>query len=90
MLLLDTSIKNISIEDIRTFDTARQMLGDLNDDWNAYKFYINQRHHHDDASSERDVYPLIQSINTKWESFKSWSTDNVDLNGVFNRLLGYQ
>ena len=86
MLFLDTSVINISIEDIRTFDTARQMLGDLNDDWNAYKFYMNQRHH-DDASSDSDVYLLIQSINTKWESFKSWSTDTVDLNGVFNRLL---
>lgn len=81
----------MSIEDIHTFDTARQMLGDLNDDWNAYKFYMN--HHHDITSpqhddSERDVYALIQSINTKWDAFKSWSTD-TDLNGTFTRLMEY-
>jgi hypothetical protein len=88
MIFLDASIINISIEDVRTFDTARQMLGDLNDDWNAYKYYMN--HHHNAVLShydKSDVDPLIQSISTKWDAFKSWSTDTVDLNGVFNRLL---
>lgn len=74
------------MDDIRTFDTARQMLGDLNDDWNAYKFDISHHPYHK-QENEGDIHPLMQSIDTKWEAFKSWSTDTVDLNGVFTRLL---
>lgn len=91
MILLDASTLNLSMEDIRTFDTARQMLGDLNDNWNAYKYYMDHHHQlhkeHLSQHGENDVYPLIQSINTKWNAFKSWSTDTADLNGVLTHLL---
>ena len=73
------------MDDIHTFDTARQMLGELNDDWNAYKFDMSHSQHHEENDS--DMQLLMQSIDTKWESFKSWSTATVDLNGVFTRLL---
>jgi hypothetical protein len=77
---------------------ARQMLGDLNDDWNAYKFYVKHRRNgaasqHDGSTSEMySEYSLMQSINMKWNTFKSWSTETVDLNGLFTRLLesGFQ
>ena len=89
IVFLDHSVITISTDDIRIFDTARQMLGDLNDDWNAYKFYINHRkglsQKHDE--NESDEYALKQTIDSKWDAFKSWSKDTVDLLGVFTRLL---
>jgi hypothetical protein len=95
-ILDPSSLLIITKFDIRTFDNARQMLGDLNDDWNAYQF--SKKHRNTTMNSknavppritnnERDATPLQQSIDKRWNTFKSWSTATVNLVSIFDRIL---
>lgn len=60
-------------------DSTRFMLGDLNDDWTAYAFYVAHRGKHFNREA------LEQQIGAKWREFQSWSAE-VDLTGSLQSL----
>jgi len=50
-------------------ETARKLLGDMNDDWTAYEIYV-----------QNDEYPyeqerLAERINEEWPNFKRWCVE---------------
>jgi hypothetical protein len=96
------TIRIIQPNDVDIFNTARQMLGDLNDDWNAYNYYMqhtgtststgghqNKKNINiDSLEYNRTVNQLITNIDIKWNTFKSWSVnDTHSLSDTFGRLL---
>jgi len=64
---------------VRVLKRARKILGDINDDWTAFSFYV-----------EKDEYPVEQErlknrIEGGWSAFKLW-VKQVDLEGVLQYL----
>ena len=59
--------------------TARDLLGDINDDWTAYTIYKQKKKHH--AKQKK----LRKSINEAWIKFKRWSVKS-NLKGTLHCL----
>ena len=63
----------------KTFDAisalrqTRKLLGDLNDDYTAYKTYVES------GTNESDQVQLISRIETLWNNFRWWAKQ-IDLN----------
>jgi hypothetical protein len=60
----------IDSSDYDIFRTARQMLGTLNDDWNAYTFL-----YHDTTilQKEQQQQQQQQRLDTEWNEFRNWT-----------------
>lgn len=80
---------------IGVLNTARGLLGDLNDDWTAYMFYKahdNDHNKHHQKRSTRRIHnhgsqkKLAEEIERRWKEFKRWSIE-VDLQGTLQSLL---
>jgi hypothetical protein len=64
----DDTVMDSSDYDI--FRTARQMLGTLNDDWNAYTFLY---HHTTILHKEQQEQEQRQRLDTEWNEFRNWT-----------------
>jgi hypothetical protein len=65
----DDTVMDSSDYDI--FRTARQMLGTLNDDWNAYTFLL----HHTTIlhKEQQEQQEQQQRLDTEWNEFRNWT-----------------
>jgi exopolyphosphatase len=52
---------------IQTLTTARGLLGDMNDDWTAYRFYLERNEYH------KLQKKLGHRISAAWADFKVWA-----------------
>jgi hypothetical protein len=68
--------------------TARILLGDLNDDWTAWDFYRHrpERMRRGDVSSKR-LALLRNAMDCQWQAFQTWS-HQVNLMGTLVALRG--
>jgi hypothetical protein len=52
---------------IQTLTTARGLLGDMNDDWTAYRFYLERNEHH------KLQKKLGHRVSAAWADFMVWA-----------------
>jgi hypothetical protein len=65
---------------MKTLKSARDLLGQVNDDWTAYNLYVTQKDH------KKEQKILAVQIDQEWNDFVSWALSN-DLEGTIQGLL---
>jgi CHAD domain-containing protein len=78
---------NATASAIATLGTARQILGDLNDDWTARAFYKDEQENPSDKTNSSDTNSSIldTEIHNAWNTFQKWSV-TADLVGALRTL----
>ena len=78
--------KNQTIYD--AFNKARQLLGSLNDDWNAYTYYSQRVHvtSKDNRTAHATINQCRQKVDVAWNAFQNWS-NTTDFMGMINSML---
>jgi hypothetical protein len=72
---------------VDALNSGRQLLGRLNDDWNAYTYYTTRKYrtattHDGNSTYQATIERWRQKVDADWDAFRSWS-----LNESFSDMI---